>query len=158
MNHDEERVPIWGIPGLWTWFYYGLFGIQIGIVSFTVIWHEIKSVTHDSPYETYIAIYHNISPSVIAITAQTLVVILALEGFRMLAERYLKKRYAEGRAKGEAEGRAEGRAEGEEVAHSLYPPEIREWNRRRIEAEVRGEDFNEPPPSVNGRSGESGER
>lgn len=76
----------------------------------------------------------------------------------MLAERYLKKRYAEGRAEGEAEGRAEGRAEGEEVAHSLYPPEIREWNRRRLEAEARGEDFNEPPPSVNGRSGESGER
>ena len=66
------------------------------MVSCTVIWHEIKSVTHDSPYETYIAIYHNISPSVIAITAQTLIVILAMEDLIMLAERYLKKRYAEG--------------------------------------------------------------
>lgn len=153
MNHDEERVPIWGIPGPWTWSYYGLFGIQIAVVSCTVIWHEIKSVTRDSPYETYIAIYHNISPSVIAITAQTLVIILALEGLRMLAERYLKRRYTEGRA----EGKAEGKAEGEETAHNLYPPEIRAWNRRRLEAEARGENFNEPPPSSNGTNGKSQE-
>ena len=146
MTPEEERVPIWDIPGLWTWSYYGLFGIQIAVVSCTVIWHEIKSATRDSPYETYIAIYHNISPSVIAITAQTLVIILALEGLRMLAERYLKKRYSE------------GKAEGEEAAHSLYPPEIREWNRRRLEAEEKGEDFNEPPPAFNGRNGKSGKR
>ena len=154
MTPEEERVPIWGIPGLWTWSYYGLFGIQIVIVSCTVIWHEIKSVSQDSPYETYTAIYHNISPSVIAITAQTLVIILALEGLRMLAERYLKKRYAEGKA----EGRAEGEAEGEKAAHSLYPPEIREWNRRRLEAEAKGEDFNEPPPPFNGTNRNSGKR
>ena len=67
----------------------------------------------------------------------------------MLAERYLKKRYTE--------GKAEGKAEGEKAAHSLYPPEIQAWNRRRIEAEQRGEDFNEPPPSFNGMNGKSQE-
>ena len=43
--------------------------------------------------------------------------------------------------------RAEGRAEGLEEAHSEWT----EWNRRREEAVSRGERFDEPPPSLNGR-------
>ena len=50
---------------------------------------------------------------------------------------------AEGRAKGIAEGRAEGRAEGEARAYR----EFAEWDRRRKEAEARGEEFTEPPPT-----------
>ena len=38
--------------------------------------------------------------------------------------------------------RAEGRAEGRAEAHSVW----REWNRRRREAEARGEAFDEPEP------------
>ena len=41
-----------------------------------------------------------------------------------------------------AEGRAEGRVEGRAEAHSIW----REWNRRRREAEARGEVFDEPEP------------
>ena len=44
----------------------------------------------------------------------------------------------EARAEGRAEGKAEGRAE-------VYR-ELTEWNRRRMEAEARGEKFTEPPP------------
>ena len=55
-------------------------------------------------------------------------------------ERELKAQVsAEARAEGKAEGRAEGRAE-------VYR-EIAEWNRRRMEAEARGEKFTEPPPA-----------
>ena len=43
--------------------------------------------------------------------------------------------------------RAKGRAEGLEEAHAEWT----EWNRRREEAERRGERFDEPPPSLNGR-------
>ena len=62
---------------------------------------------------------------------------------------------AEGRVEGHAEGRAEGRMEGreegraEERARSFA--EWSEWNRRREEAARRGERFDEPPPSLNGR-------
>ena len=56
----------------------------------------------------------------------------------MLSERYLKRRYEE--------GKAEGRAE---VSRAWE-----EWNQRRIAAENAGEKFNEPPPS--GRNGEQG--
>ena len=43
--------------------------------------------------------------------------------------------------------RAEARAEALEEAYAKWT----DWNRRREEAERRGERFNEPPPSLNGR-------
>ena len=42
---------------------------------------------------------------------------------------------------------AKERAEGREVAHAAWTA----WNSRRIEAEKRGERFDELPPSINGR-------
>ena len=61
------------------------------------------------------------------------------EGLR--AEGRVKGR-TEGRVEGRAEGPVEGRAEGRAEAHSVW----REWNRRRREAEARGEAFDEPEP------------
>ena len=49
--------------------------------------------------------------------------------------------------KAQAEARAEGRSEGRSESHAEWT----EWNRRRLEAERRGERFDEPPPSINGR-------
>jgi hypothetical protein len=48
----------------------------------------------------------------------------------MLAERYLRRRFQE--------GKQEGRREVSE--------KVRAWNERRLEAERRSEEFNEPPP------------
>ena len=45
----------------------------------------------------------------------------------MLAERYLRRRYEEG---------VQDLAE-----------KVKEWNKRRLEAESRGEKFDEPPPT-----------
>ena len=50
---------------------------------------------------------------------------------------------AEGMAEGIAEGMAEGIAEGEARAYRKFA----EWERRRREAEDRGEEFTEPPPT-----------
>ena len=49
--------------------------------------------------------------------------------------------------KARAEGREEGRAEALEEAYAEWT----DWNRRREEAASRGERFDEPPPSLNGR-------
>ena len=54
----------------------------------------------------------------------------------MLSERYLKRRYEE--------GKEEGRAE---VSRAWD-----EWNRRRVEAEREGREFEEPPPPPPERS------
>ena len=53
---------------------------------------------------------------------------------------------AVGRDEGRAEGRTEGIAVGRDVGRSETHREWARWNRRRIEAEERGERFNEPPP------------
>ena len=50
---------------------------------------------------------------------------------------------AEGEAKGEAKGIAKGKAEGEAKERELWIA----WNNRRLEAEAKGEEFNEPPPT-----------
>ena len=52
--------------------------------------------------------------------------------------------------KARAEGREEGRAEGREALEEAYA-KWSDWNRRREEAASRGERFDEPPPSLNGR-------
>jgi len=52
--------------------------------------------------------------------------------------------YAEGRAEAYAEEYAEGRAEGYAEGHSEWA----DWNRRREEAERRGERFDEPHPRL----------
>ena len=51
--------------------------------------------------------------------------------------------FAEGMAEGIAEGMAEGIAEGEARVYRKFA----EWERRRKEAEDRGEEFTEPPPT-----------
>ncbi len=68
----------------------------------------------------------------------------------MLAERYLKRRYQEGRKEGREEGLEKGREEGREEERVAWEA----WNQRREQFEVEhpGERFTEPPPSrsVNG--------
>ena len=58
----------------------------------------------------------------------------------MLAERYEKRRFQEGRAEGRSEGRSEGHADWEG------------WLKRKAEAEARGEDFSEPTPAERDRA------
>ena len=55
---------------------------------------------------------------------------------------------AEGIAEGKAEGIAEGKAEGIAEGKAEVYREILEWDRRRREAEARGEAFTEPPPGT----------
>jgi len=71
-------------------------------------------------------------PGIIALSTASSIVLL--EGLAMLSERYLKRRYEEG----------------QEERQKAWE----DWNRRRIEAEEAGMEFNEPPPSR--RNGENG--
>ncbi len=67
---------------------------------------------------------------------------------RVLTNKFVKpiidKHKAEGRREGKAEGREEGLQQGRQAALA----EVRDWDRRRREAEARGEIFDEPPPGV----------
>ena len=56
--------------------------------------------------------------------------ILLVEGIPMVSEQFLRRR----EARGEERGRKE--------THKLWE----DWNRRRLEAEKKGEEFTDPPP------------
>jgi len=58
-----------------------------------------------------------------------------VEGTVLLSERYLQKRFNEGKAEGKAEGRLE-----------MWKAYMRDWERRRDEAVEQGLEFTEPPP------------
>ena len=64
------------------------------------------------------------------------------EGREEGIEEGLEKGREEGRAEGREEGRGEGREEGHRENQALWLA----WNRRRLEAEEKGEVFHEPPP------------
>ena len=63
----------------------------------------------------------------------------------MLAERYLRRRYREGREDGREEGLREGR---KEVAAAWTA-----WHQRMLDAQSRGEPFDEPPPTLDDTPG-----
>jgi hypothetical protein len=52
-----------------------------------------------------------------------------------------------GIAIGEARGVAIGEVRGEAIGEARVSQQWEEWNRRRVDAEARGEAFTEPPPS-----------
>ena len=87
-------------------------------------WDEVHRVTTDSFVETVRATLNGMQAVVVVSGALTYVTI---EGWRMLAERYEKRRFREGRVESHAEW--EG------------------WLKRKAEAEAKGEDFSEPTPA-----------
>ncbi len=72
-----------------------------------------------------------IAPLIITAAANA---ILLVEGIPMVSEQFLRRREAQGEARGEERGRKETQKHWED------------WNRRRLEAEKKGEEFSEPPP------------
>ena len=65
--------------------------------------------------------------------------VVIVEGYDMLAERYLRRKFREGLQRGREEGRVEGRVEANETWQA--------WYHRWQEAQEEGRPFDEPPPS-----------
>lgn len=74
--------------------------------------------------------------AVVVVAAAT--IYIGVEGGAMLAERYLRRRYREGREEGRKEGIEAGREERDAAWMA--------WYERMREAQSRGEPFDEPPP------------
>jgi flagellar biosynthesis/type III secretory pathway protein FliH len=67
----------------------------------------------------------------------------------MVTGEYLRQKLVEPlKEKQRAEGRAEGLAEGREKGREAERAAWEAWNRRRMDAESKGEPFDEPPPSL----------
>ena len=104
-----------------------LFAIVSLLGLFGVTWLEVRHNTTDGVLETTVAIIITMQSVVVVAAAW---VYLTVEGSAMIAEKYLKKRYQDGRQDGRREREAKWR----------------EWYERWQAAQNRGEKFDEPPP------------
>ena len=137
---SRRRVALPNVDKSREGWYLGLFSVQCLVCLALLVWYEVADNTADSTLATVVAVGKGMGQLVIVVAAWT---VILLEGYSMLAERYLRRRYQEGRTEGRAEGRAEGRVEG----RSERDAEWATWLTRRQEAEARGEPFDEPSPA-----------
>ena len=165
-EESDDRESLWSVGRKWLPWCMGLiFVLTIGWTAF-VAWDEAKSGEHDSVAKLARAVVEGSSPAAPLIVIYALLIIATLDTggsatmatYKFFERKILKPQAdklraegeARGRAEGEARGRAEGEAEGEARGEARGRAEERrawtEWNRRRMEAERKGETFDEPPP------------
>ena len=109
-----------------------IFLLQYLTFSGFLVYHEVTAVSTDA-ITTMLAILMGMAQLGFVSAINTVV---AVEGYQMLAERYLRRRYRE--------GKAEGRDEVWQEWH--------DWNERRVAAEKEGLPFDESPPSRDNHS------
>ena len=145
-NTDRDsggQPPLIRFDSSWAWFYYITFGIQVLVATYYATESEIRTAVSDSPLETYTVIMKAVSSQVPAMAAYSLIIAAIVEGLRMIAERYLARRFAEGKEEGKKQGRAESL---EELAHWLDANPV---IKKAIESAVESGEAN-PPPFLNG--------
>ena len=97
----------------------------------------LRAVGRDSSHMVQMFILNTIG----VVELGRLVMVLA----QGIAER-LKQRKEKFRAELIARGKAEGIAQGKTEGRAALAAEVADWNRRRLEADERGESFDEPLP------------
>ena len=138
-NSDAgARQSIWSVRPGWVSPYFILFTLQVVVGESVIVWHEIFSATQDTPFDTYIGIIQGIGWVGLAAAVNTFTITEALEGV-MVTAMWIRQKFLEPlKERQRAEGRAQGRAE--------LIAQINEWEKRRRDAEKRGETFDEAPP------------
>ena len=136
---NEEREPIWTVPADWRETYFILFNIQIIIALGLITWNEVTSRrASDNFVDVLVAVCQSMAPVIITIAGVTIVMV---ETLRMLSERYLKRRYRQGKEEGLEEGLAEGQRR------------MEEWAKQLIEDGLLPPDIEIPSPDSNGANG-----
>ena len=115
-----------------------IFVPQMIVWSILITLEEIARGSHATTRSLAIAIAQGVSPLVIVNIATTVILI---QGVRLMiiSQEYLRNRFVKPVI---AAHEAKGRTEGELTRHRKWAG----WNRRRMDAEVRGIPFDEPPP------------
>jgi hypothetical protein len=156
------RESIWSISPRWKTTYFFLFNMLCLLGTGLLSWYETTQRAEDSAVETVLAIISGMAEVGVAAAVATIVTTEVIQNVMVTGE-YLRqklveplkeKQRAEGRAKGRAEGLAEGLEKGREAERAAWEA----WNRRRMDAESKGEPFDEPPPSLreNSSNGSNG--
>ena len=124
-----------------------------------IAWVEVSSGRHDNLLDTAIAVGSKAGMGAPLIPLYSILIVTLADltgGAYMVTKQFLtekwldpwRERQAAERRRQDAELRetamAEGREEGREAALS----EVRQWNSRRLDAQSKGEPFDEPPPGI----------
>ena len=171
---QEDRDSIWSITRARRALYFGLFTLYALAGIGFLLWYEIFENTADTWQQTILSITQGIGVNTVGAAGLALLSIEGPKTVMVLAD-YITERWLnplkerrraeaerrrteseeriariradardEGLAEGRTEGLAEGRAEGETQRQAAWES----WNERRMEAESRGEPFDEPPPGA----------
>jgi hypothetical protein len=161
-SRPPERESIWSVGRKLLPWYLGLvFALTIGWTAF-IARAEVVSGRHESITETSVAVVRNSALAIPLIVTYSIIIITSadlLGGATMVTYRYLERKFlkpliekqraeaerrqAEAMEQGREQGKEQGREQGREEERLIWTA----WNRRRVEAEKKGEPFNEPPPS-----------
>ena len=111
-QQDNQRESIWSIRQLSLTRYYIAFAILFVLVTGFHLWRGFATALPGTHYvDTALAALKEASGLIPWLIVFTFYLV---EGVSMLAERYLRSRYAKGKEDGREEGLAEGRVEGRE--------------------------------------------
>ena len=140
MTRDDEIVPFIGIPRKWAnpavkvyAIIFLAYGIWIGFHEFA---NSSKSLIENlASLHAHLAVFS-------VVEAIVFVSLIQLGDIIMYLTSRFRTHVAKIRAEGVEQGRAEGIEQGIEQAYRQW----QEWNTRRMDAEAKGEPFDEPPP------------
>ena len=144
------RISVMSVHEGWWYAYLAAFFMQMTGWTLMVAWDEAVYGSHTRVIEYMRAVGRDSSHMVQMFILNTigivelgrLIMVLAqgiVDRLKERRERFKAELIAQGKAEGRSEGRSEGRAE--------LAAEVKAWNQRRLEAEERGEKFDEPPPT-----------
>ena len=156
----DVRESIWSISRGWQVVYFVFFTLQMVSGMCVIFWYHVLEHVEDSIVATLIGIIQG-SASVSVGSAGTSYTLA--EGARILMilsnslEQWINRRWDERDARNMAEGEKKGMAIGLEEGRANALAEFRAWNDRRLEAESRGEIFDEPMPGSDNGSMYTGE-
>ena len=147
---EEERESIWTIPAKYKGWYFGLFSAQIIIAVIWVIRTAIADESRNSIPEILLFIWQAMAP--VAITSATFALVIidtwkTTMVFGTWLEETLEKRKQK-QIKAAVEAAVEKTRSEEREATRKQLRNWRDWNSRREAAHAAGEEFDEPPPSM----------
>lgn len=155
---EEDRESIWSVTRTRRALYFGLFSLYAVAGIGFLIWFHVFERQTDNWAERILSITQGIGVNTVGAAGLALLTIEGPKTFMVLAD-YIEERWvkplrernraaAEARRvkiRAEAEAReARIRAEGAARNHTAWVA----WNRRRMDAEARGESFDEPTPEL----------
>ena len=154
MEQSESRdlySPLSITKELWPWCVWVVCLLTVAWTA-VIAWGEVSSGKRANLLETSIAVGAGASGGVPLIVVYSILIVMVgnfiLGGGIMVMARaakdYLYDKIERQREKLREEGREAGLEEGREALAA----EVKDWNARRLEAEARGESFDEPPPGV----------